>query len=391
MKLFWVVPECPFPSNTGGRIVMWKRIEYMSKENDIYLFSIVDDEDERQYKEEIEKYCKKVYFFPRSNIATSCLKSIFEPYPAVSRWNKAMKNCIKELYDSVHPDFIIVDFPQMIGVLPRNILKKGRVVLNQHNIEHLSMRSLSNDIQNPFKKFIYKCVAKQMEKYEERIYSKKRILLYTFVSISDKDFFEKKYKMYNTFLVPVGAEIDGCTFLNENNSHNLAFVGKMSYPPNEEGAFWLIDKVFPLINKKVKDAKLFIVGKEPSERLLSRNSESVVITGFVESVVPYYEKCSVIAVPVMTGGGVNVKLLEAIGFGKIVVTTEKGINGTLFKKDEHVLVTDNLEAFADYCINAILYPKTYDGMLGRAKKLLQDNYNWQGIAGSFEKKLSELL
>ena len=61
-----LLPEIPFPANSGGRIVVMKRIEYLSKENDIYLFSIIDNEQERKYEHKLYSYCKEVHLYNRN-------------------------------------------------------------------------------------------------------------------------------------------------------------------------------------------------------------------------------------------------------------------------------------------------------------------------------------
>lgn len=390
MKLFWIVPECPFPANTGGRVGIWKRIEYMSKNNDIYLFSIIDSEDEKQYKENIEKCCKKVFFYERNTGIQTLIKSVLNPYPAVSRWNERMKVDLKSRYNEIGPDFVIVDLPQMIGVLPENILEDKKVVLNQHNIEFLSMKSLANSIDYPVKRLIYKMVAVQMQHYEQKIYNSNKVRLYTFVSSSDKSFFENEYNLSNTLLVPVGAEVKSGGDVKLNEDHNIIFVGKLSYPPNEAGILWFVDKVFPRVKKKIPDAKLYIVGKEPTDSVKKIQSNDIVVTGEVDSLKPYYERCNVAVVPVMTGGGVNVKLLEALGYGKIVVTTKKGVEGTQFIDGEHLLVGDSAEHFSEQCIEALTCSNRIRRIQIKALEYMNQHYSWQSVVNRLENKLRNI-
>lgn len=391
MKLLWITPECPFPPNTGGRVGIWQRLVNLSASNDIYLYTIIDDESEKQYESYIDKYCKNVKFYSRKGKASSLFLSLFYPYPAVSRWNKKLKEDLQKDYDKIIPDFVIVDFPQMIGALPDNIINSNRLVLNEHNIEFLSMNSLSNDLSG-VKKDIYKVVAKQLESYETKIYKKNKVSLYTFVSSADKEYFEKRFKVNNTFLVPVGAEVKETDIIK--GCHNLIFVAKMSYPANEEGALWLINEVFPIIQKAIPDAKLYLVGKDPGKKLYegSKTNQNVIVTGTVDDLQPYYDQCNLVVVPIMTGGGVNVKLLEALGQDKYVVTTSKGIEGTDFVDGKDIRVANNSEDFANYCINVLNDPNSSDNLTMRNnvhRKMLNE-YSWRGIMSSFEKELLKI-
>lgn len=392
MKLFWVTPECPYPPNTGGRVGIWKRIFHMSNKNDIFLYSICDNELDYKYEKYINKYCVETKLYKRCNKLKSLLTSIVLPFPAVSRWNKWLQIDLEEDFDIIQPDLVIIDFPQMIGILPLNIRVSGKIILNQHNIEFLTLRSLSNNT-SLIKGIVYFIVSKQMELYEKIVYKKTSIKLYTFVSDKDKEYFEKRYGLTNTLLVPVGAELYQRQEIKEN-CHNLVFVAKMSYPANEVGALWLINKIFPLIKKKVSDAQLYLVGKEPQESLYdaSKNNADIIITGVVDSLTEYYDRCNVVVVPIMTGGGVNVKLLEALGYGKYVVTTSKGIEGTKFKDSIHVKVADTVEDFANTCIELLLNPFSNRNikMKEEAMRLMYENYSWEGIVKNYEKVLQDI-
>ena len=388
LKLIWIAPECPYPANTGGRVGIWKRIEYLSKNNDIYLYCITDNLTEDQYVGKMKEYCKDVHLYSRINLHKALFSSIANPYPAVSRWNLNMKKDISYTYDMLVPDFVIVDLPQMLGVLTEKILMSNKIVLNQHNIEYQSLESIASSFNNRLKRLIYKIVSKQMKLYEDKIYNTYSIKLYSFVSICDKEFFEKKYFITNTKHVPVGAELKFDKEIKKD-CHKMIFVAKMSYPANEDGALWLIDNVWNYVKEEIPDAELYLVGKNPSDRLKSKYSKNngIIITGTVESIEKYYEMCNLVVVPIMTGGGVKVKLLEALGHGKIVITTTKGLEGTDFISNKHVLTADNSKEFANYCISVLKDPLQYEFIQKAAIKKMNKEYSWQGIMDDFEHSL----
>lgn len=392
MKLIWITAECPYPANTGGRIGVWQRIIQLSKNNDIFLYTIIDDERERESETELLKFCRDVHFFPRnSKTPLFFLKCLFVPFPAANRWNKDMKREIDSRCENEKVDFIIVDFPQMAGVLSENVRKKQRIILNQHNIEHLVLKSLAVSFHHPIKRMIYSFVAAQMSRYEKRLYNKDFISLYTFVSSSDLDYFSKTYKKSNTYLMPVGANIEELPV--ENKSKDIVFIGKMSYPPNIEGVMWFLTHCWNRIMENVSDAHFYIVGKKPTEELVSACAEipGVIVTGTVPSVEDYYKKASVVIIPLLNGGGVKVKLLEALGYGKLVVSTSKGVEGTIFNNKEYLVVEDDPDQFAEYCIEILNDPEKYEAIRKAALQKMREDYSWEGIVSSFEKYLRNEL
>lgn len=390
MKIIWLMPECPYPANTGGRVGVWNRIKVLGKSNDIYLFIIADSPSEINYKTEIEHFCQEVRFYVRHISLNTLFKSMFYPYPAVSRWNKNMKNDIETCYKRVTPDLVMVEYPQMLGNLPDTVIKNAKIILNQHNIEHLSMASIANHTDNIFRRIIYKIAARQLKHYEQIQYKNLPISVYTFVSEIDKKYFENNYGIQNTLLVPAGADVQ--ELKPAVHSKIISFIAKMSYEPNETGAIWFIENVWNRVTSKIPDAELFLVGKDPSEKLIkwSRKYAGITITGTVDSVEPYYEKSAVIIVPILSGGGVKVKLLEGLGYGKIVITTNKGIEGMKFISGQHVLAADSPNEFADLCVSAMNHPEQYDMIRTKANSLMKEQYSWTGIMNKFEKQLREM-
>lgn len=391
MNIVWISPECPYPANTGGRIGIWKRIINMSENDNIYFYCIIDNEEEQKYADEIKRYCKEVHFYNRQKGFASLIKSITEPYPAVTRWNKKMSLDIEEKCRTNEIDYVIVDFPQMLGVLSDEVKSKNRIILNQHNIEFKAMRNIANEIHNPVKTLVYKVVSSQLKKYESNIYKKDYIELYTFVSTEDKAFFEKEYNKSNTYLVPVGTDLKFAE--NVKESHEISFIGKMSYPANEAAAIWFLENAWNQVLMKCPDAKLHLVGKEPTEELITTASKykNVNVTGMVESVDEYYECSQLIIIPLLTGGGVKVKLLEALGHGSIVVTTRKGIEGTDFLDQEHVIERNDADQFAEACIDVLQNPQKYEKIRKKAMQKIEDEYSWKEIVIRFRNYINSRL
>lgn len=391
MKIIWLMPECPLPSNTGGRKVEWNRLKYLAKNNDIYFYLIVDNDEEYQYQAEFEKICKEVHIYKRIKNAKTLLKSVRNPYPAVSRWNEQMMRDIDRCYDSIQPDYVIVEFPQMLGNLSSYVRENARIIVEQHNIEHLSMKSIAEHLNNPIKKVVYKIVSNQLKRYEDRQYKNTDIELFTFVSTEDKEYFENRYPNEKTLVVPIGADVMNLEPIV--HSKQLSFVAKMSYEPNETGAIWFETKVWPDVVSAVPDAQLFLVGKDPSDKLLeaSRKQKNITVTGTVESVDPYYKASVAVIAPILSGGGVKVKLLEGLGYGKLVISTQKALEGTDFVGGEHVLATDSPKEFAQYCVDVIKKPEKFESIRNNAHDLMNQKYSWGGIMNEFEVQLRNTL
>lgn len=392
MTLLWIIPECPYPANTGGKQGIWNRIVHMSFTNEIYLFCIVDSEKEiLDSEKEILKYCKGVKFYIRKRSLPVLIKSLIYPYTALSRWFDSMRKDIEKATLEFKPSFILCDFPQVVGNLSRKVYDANKIVLFQGNIEYLTLKSIAK-CTNPFtKKIVYFIMAKQMEHYEKTLYKKSFIDLYSFVSITDKEFFERKYHITSTNLIPVGANVS--KEIRISNKKQLVFIGKMSYPPNNSAVLWFIENVWSEVIERVPNARFYVVGKEPSDELveLANRYDSVTVTGLVDDVEPYYKEVSAVVVPVENGGGVKVKLLEALGHGCLVIATANGVKGTDFVPNEHLLIANSAEKYVEYCVEALNNPEEFISIRSSVLKKMKREYSWETIVKKYEKELTNIL
>ena len=390
MKVIWISPECPYPANTGGRIGIMKRLEYFSQNNDIYFFCVIDHEDEYKYRFELSKYCKEVHFYKR-NKGTALLKLVKGPFVCVSRWITTMRNDINVCFEKEMIDWVIVDFPQMLGNISKKIFDSNKLILNQHNVEYVTLHNLANSISNPLRRALYNIEAQRLYQLEKKYYRNLYIKLFTFVSIEDKIFFERKWGRVNTLLVPVGAEVYKYEE-NRDNRNIISYFGKMSYPANAEAAIWFSNKVFPIIQKEIPQCRFYIVGKDPTKDLLelSENNSNVVVTSTVDNIEDYYKQTDFVIVPLSYGGGVKVKVLEALGYGKLVVSTVKGIEGTTFRNQKELLTAESAEEFAQICINALQNISCYEEIRRCGYENIRKNFTWKAVVDKFEQELNHL-
>ena len=168
------------------------------------------------------------------------------------------------------------------------------------------------------------------------------------------------------------------------------FVGKMSYGPNIEAVSWFTKEVLPRLieSNKFADITFYIVGKDPTDDVWQLASEHVVVTGIVDDVSEYYNLADLVVLPLKNGGGVKVKLLEAISYRKPVVSTTVGVEGTYYA-NHFVPVTDEVDQFAEYCEAVLSDERIYPENL--IYEYFASNYTWENIGQRYLKMFEEIL
>ena len=143
----------------------------------------------------------------------------------------------------------------------------------------------------------------------------------------------------------VSLPAEPASLANEDPS-TVLFVGNYGHQPNVDAAFWLVREIFPRVRARHAAARLWIVGDNPPPELVALSSDAVEVTGGVGRVEPWLERAAVFVAPIRTGGGMRVKVVEALAAGKPVVCTSRAIAGISLVGDE-VRVAETAEALAD--------------------------------------------
>lgn len=129
--------------------------------------------------------------------------------------------------------------------------------------------------------------------------------------------------------------------------HVVAFAANFAYQPNVDAALYLCNEIWPRVYRRLPHARLLLVGNAPPAEVRAlAGRRNVVVTGRVPSVDPFLEKASVVVCPLRIGGGIKVKMLEAMARGKAIVTTPVGAQGLGDAAGKAFLVEDQPAGFA---------------------------------------------
>ena len=165
--------------------------------------------------------------------------------------------------------------------------------------------------------------------------------------------------------------------LVEPEPKTMVFTGKMSHYPNIHGISYFLDEVFPRILSEEPSARLYVVGAYPSREMLRRASDRVIVTGFVEDVRPYMARGEVYIIPLLIGGGIRGKALEAMAMKKPIVSTSIGCEGINLKHEDSALFADAPEDFAAAVLR-LFKDKALCTKLGqKAYENVVEGYNWK--------------
>jgi glycosyltransferase involved in cell wall biosynthesis len=165
----------------------------------------------------------------------------------------------------------------------------------------------------------------------------------------------------------------------------LVFVGAMSFPPNVAAMVRFAHESLPLVRRERPDARLLIVGRDPSRSILALcEIPGVEITGEVEDVRPYLAASTIFVAPMVSGSGIKNKVLEALAASCAVVATPLAVDGLPIRNGEHAVIANSGHAFAAAILDLLARPHARTA-LGRAgRDLVADRYTWERCASRYD-------
>ena len=183
-------------------------------------------------------------------------------------------------------------------------------------------------------------------------------------------------------LIPTGVDTEALRPAQApDGPPRLLFTGTMSYAPNSQGIGWFVREVWPLVRAQVPDAGLLVVGKDPPPEVLALDgAEGVEVKGFVESMAPYFAAATAVVVPILTGAGIRVKIVEAMSAGRPIVSTTLGWEGLPHvQPGRHLLVADAPAEFAAAAVRLLRDGELRQRLAGDARALAEAEYDWRAL------------
>jgi polysaccharide biosynthesis protein PslH len=188
---------------------------------------------------------------------------------------------------------------------------------------------------------------------------------------------------------PFGLEIPDALSPTPSWSREVVFVGNFTHRPNVDGALWLGSAIMPRLRTLGAAPRLTVIGPGMPAAVAALACEDIRVTGAVPDLRPYLEAASVVLAPLRIGGGMRMKVLEALALGKAVVSTTRGADGLELTRDSPLVIADTPEAIAAATARLLADPMARATLGGRAREFAARNHSASAYAGRLERVYQE--
>jgi sugar transferase (PEP-CTERM/EpsH1 system associated) len=399
-KILVLTPQLPYPPQQGTAIRNYNLIRQLARRHEIHLMSFAVEQQQPPELGPLRDLCATLNTAPipqRSNWHR-LFTTVASPLPdmhhrlASGEFHQILQDASREL----RPDVVQIEGIEMAqyGLQAQTLAGEHAplLVFDAHNAEHLlQKRVFEMDSRRPARWLgaLYSFVQWQkLLRYEAAICRQAdRVLA---CSAADARALAHLVPGLEPLLVPNGvdteqyrAEIVNPAPLGQGA---LVFTGKMDFRPNVDAVLWFCSEVLPAIRKAAPEAHFYIVGKNPHARLAPLGQRpGVTLTGFVEDIRPYIAAATVYVVPLLTGGGTRLKILEAMAMSKAVISTTVGCEGIHATAEREIVLADSAASFAQQVV-ALLQDKARRADLGRAARaFVEKHFDWRTVTAPLER------
>jgi glycosyltransferase involved in cell wall biosynthesis len=408
MRILFVTPYVPSPV----RIRPYAFIRDLARRgHEITLVCLVQPPTERRYVADVSRYCRAIYpvGLKRGEALREALRSLPGPLPLSVAYcrSTAMRVQVRELlksgnFDLLHTEFVrattstsdltglpkVYDAVDSVALASERALQAPGVPLRRRLVawlEWVKMRDYERAVLDDYDNVLVSSPvdAAVLEGREARIGG----------APSAEQTASEGSGRPPIRVVPNGVDGDEFAFSDgEREPATLVFLGRMSYYVNVASLLWFYQEVFPLIRRRYPQVYLKIVGRDPVRRIADLASDpSVEVTGTVSDVRPHLGSATVSIAPMVTGSGIQNKLLEAMAVGAPSVATPIACQALEVEPDRELLIAKEADDFAAAVVRLLQDADLRRRVAHAARGYVERRHDWWVIGRRLERIYEELV
>jgi polysaccharide biosynthesis protein PslH len=383
MRVLILTQIVVFPADAGPKAKTLQVLRHLAAQHEVVYCTYVRSEQEVLDAEKLREFCRRITTVPikRSRISDLryLLGSLLTGDSFILRRDDraAMRAAVRQLLQEEQIDALHVDQLNMMRFVPLDW--QGTIILDEHNAVWQVVERLWKGATNPLSRWLLGREVRIMRKLEGSACRRARVVL----AVSEHDR-QALYEVAGTSakieIVPITVDAERFTAVWEARDpqpNRIFTIGTMFWPPNSEGVIWWLREGYEQLRTVCPDVIYDIVGARPPQTLqaLSEQFTGVHVHGYVADVEPYWRTSILLAVPLLSGGGVRVKILEAMAMGLPVVSTTVGCEGLEVQDGVHLLIADTPNGFAQACARVLQDKELAQKLASNARQLILSSYD----------------
>jgi len=390
MNILMLTPYLPYPPASGGQIRTHYLLKYLARNHSITLVALYKDENEKQYAKHLRSYCSEIHLCKRASkpwrpkiIAKAAFTN--QPFLIVRNFSQEASDTIQKLLKEKTFDVIHAETFYIMPHIPKTLTP---ILLVEQTIEYKVYQHFTSSLPSLLRLPLHLDIIKL--KYWEKYYWKKADLVAT-VSEFDKNEIKRLDPSIEPKVIPNGAGDE--MFVKELPSKELSkpqllFLGNFFWLQNVEAAKYLIESIYPLLEKVIPQFELIIAGQNAGGKIVTSQKKNITIIDLDPAdekiVKKLYHSATLFIAPIFGPGGTRLKILASMASGLPVVSTRVGVEGLGIQDDKHAVIAQSPEEFVIQIQKILSDEVLYKKIQKNAFELVSENFSWESIAKKLE-------
>lgn len=380
MRILQICIKPPFPPVDGGTLAM-NSITQGLLDNDCHVRVLSICSDKHPVREKLlpEEYKEQTHFEAvhvdlnihpiEAAVAMLCGESYHvKRYKDNNLEHKIIAVLSEEEFDIVHLESVFLT-PYVPTIRKHS---NARIVLRAHNVEHHIWQQVAKSTRNPLKRWYLKHAALALKAYEiEHLNDYDCIVS---ITESDAEAFRKAGCRKKVCSIPFGVKPEPMEHVDVE-PFSLFHIGSMDWMPNLDSIEWLLNDIWPAIHREAPEAHLYLAGRKMPPHLLNCKLDGVSVTGEVPDAMYFIASKQINIVPLRSGSGIRVKIIEAMSAGKTVISTSIGAQGIDYTDGKDILIANTPEDFAKQVKHCVEDPEFCLQVGRNAYQLIVEHYD----------------
>ncbi len=383
MNILQVCNKPPYPAHDGGTIASYSLMRSLSRlGHQVTLLTMctpkhnLSGEDRKILSSMVQLHTVEVDTSVRTgrllkNIAFSNL-----PYNAERFLSPAFEKELVQVLQSAPFDIVQLEGLYLMPYAETiHHYSKAKIALRAHNIEQEIWKRISQTEKNILKKSYFNLLARRLHTFEQSAVNRYDLLVP--ITERDRKEFNRMGNVKPAFVCP--ATLDGYDFtepVSIKPNSSLFFLGSLDWKPNQEGLLWFINHVFPKVKLLYPAVAFHVAGRNAPGWLVHKiRGNGVVFHGEIADAQQFMREHGVLISPCFSGGGMRVKIIEAMNHGKPVVTTSIGAEGLNTVHDKNILIGHSSPEFVDHIDRLLKFPDFYIKIGTNALSFVRQNFD----------------
>lgn len=360
-KVVFVTDQVPYPLSNGGVIAIDSMVRAIAADNQVTVVVLSKahclDSEVKAAADYYGSICASFIYHQSDDLVPS--QSLFikawhyiSGYPRHGFWSQAAEDLLRNVIERTNADVLWCSSTFNAKYLALGRRMKKKTVLATFNVESEIIAQQAEQSAG-IRRWRYRLRTFDWRRLE-KLGSRSADVVTAITDVDAAHYARMKDKS-RVFVLPFGYAAGGVALTNREQEEpsTIAFIGTMIWPPNVAAAHFLVREVMPLVWNAIPEARCIVVGSNPPESVTALASSQVTVTGYVPSIDEYYDRATVITVPVQDISGIKIKLIEALARGKAVVSTAAGTAGLTVAHGNQLMIADSASQFADAIVTLL--------------------------------------